>query len=253
MRGQAAIRQPTVTVQLEAEPGLDLRLTRQQLGRYAQALARCWSLLGLTRGDVVAIFDYGTSPITYLASSAFFPHLRQGASDLLGCLPICSDGVPQMAARVISVLRYLRPRALFLRPEGLLPLADLAERQGLGIARHLGFMVVSQDEGRLKAASREEWQRRLAVPIYSLLRVDRSLFLAVECPHCGSWHTWRDLYRVQAVEPASKRPLPQGQEGLLKVDPTFASGMTRGYVSSILGVLLKEGCQRGPEDQRIAL
>lgn len=253
MRGAQGRPRPTVTVQLEAEPSLYLRLTSRELGKYAGALARCWSLLGLGRGDIVAIFDYGTSPVTYLASSAFFPHLRRGASDLLGCLPICSDGLPQMAPRVVSIIRYVRPRALFMRPDGLLPLADHAEREGLVLSKYVRSIVVSQDEGLLGAKAKAEWQARLGVPVYSLLRIDRSLFLAVECARCRAFHTWPDLYRVLSLEPGSLRALPAGEEGLLRVAPTFARSLIGEYVSSLTGALLEGGCDHGPEDQRIAL
>ncbi len=253
MRRPGARRQATVTVQLESDPALSIELTAQDLGGYAAALARCWSILGISRGDTVAIFDYGSSPVTYLASSAFFPHLQRGAADLLGCLPICSDGVPQMAPRVVRILRYLRPRALFLRPDGLNPFAHHVESEGLDLGRHVEFLVVSQDEGVLRAPARDEWQKRLRVPLYSLLRIDRSLFLAMECPDCHAFHTSREMYGVRAVEPAAAGAGPGDAGGLMEVTPAFAPHVPQGYVSSLVGSLLPGHCHRGHEDQRIAL
>jgi len=247
-----AMSRPTVTIQLEAERELDLRLCGRELGRYAQSLAHCWSLLGLTRGDRVAIFDYGTSPATFLASSAFLPHLRRGASDLLGCLCICTDGLPQMASRVVNVLRHIRPRALFMRPDGLHPLMNLAEQDHLDVQQYVEFIIVSQDEGILSSTLKDECLRRLGVPLYSLLRIDNALFLAVECPTCSAFHVPWKMYEIQMVASDSERIAPPGDEGFLKVAPTFADGVGP-YVSSARGRLLPKGCSKGPRDQRFEL
>ena len=65
-------KSPLLTFQLEydTEPSLYLPLDRSALKGYAEALTRCWSLLGLERGDKVAIFDCGTSPVSYVASGS---------------------------------------------------------------------------------------------------------------------------------------------------------------------------------------
>ncbi len=231
----------TVTVQLENEPAIWMKLDGRALGQYAKALARGWSLLGLSKGDKVAIFDYGSSPATYLASSAFFPHLQHGAADILGCLAICCDGVPQMLPRLTSVLRYVKPRAVFLRADALPPFEQLARSEDIEIARHTGFIVVTQDEGFMRAQSMKDWQQRLGLPVYSMLRIDRSLFLAMECPACHTFHTWSDLYDVRVSD-----------GGQLAVKPAFATHGQE-YVSPIMAELSGEACDKGQSDKRIIL
>lgn len=69
-----------LAVQLEQPGAGSLELSREGLDGYAEALARAWGAVGVGTGDRVAIYDYGSSPISYLASAAFAPYLERGAA-----------------------------------------------------------------------------------------------------------------------------------------------------------------------------
>ncbi len=248
-------KNPLVVFQLEyeTESALYLGLDRVALRGYAEALRRCWSLLGLAKGDTVAIFDYGTSPISYLASSTFTPYLGQGAADVLGCLPICNDGVANMSQRAVEILRFIRPRILFVRTDCLQPLAMEIERQLPRLADYTSALVVAENEGLLSKGDQDAFERRLGVPVYRLLRIDMAMFLAVECPECRLLHSWQDLYFVESVTEGLEETSGDRRENSLVVTNWFAKACpTIRYQSQVKGSLEPAGCPRGPQDYRIA-
>ena len=245
-------RRPLVTYQLDyaEETALYLGLDRRDLQRYAEALRRCLVLLDPRPGDTLAIFDYGTSPVAYLASAEYTPYLRRGAADALGCTTICNDGVTHMSARAAEILRYVRPRIFFLRLECLAPFVTACEAAGLQASRYLESIVATHNEGSLDASVRRRCQERLGVPIYELARSDAALFMAMECPECRLMHTWGDLYRVETVDGDSLEVV-QGRPGSLVVTSRFARVCPAvRLLTRLEGRVAGPGCARGPGDLR---
>jgi phenylacetate-coenzyme A ligase PaaK-like adenylate-forming protein len=243
-----------VTLQLEydTETRLYIALSRQDLKRYAEALRRCWSLLGLRKGDGVAIFDYGTSPVSYLASSAFTPYLSQGAADALGCLPICNDGVANMSQRAVEILKFMRPQALFIRSDCLEPFSMESERQLGRLSGYTRALVVTENEGCLPKVEQDAYEKRLGLPVYRLLRIDAGMFLAMECPECRLFHSWKDLYYVESVTRAGD-DVDEGGQNYLAITNWFARACPAvRYLSQVKGSVYSAGCRRGPVDIRIA-
>jgi phenylacetate-coenzyme A ligase PaaK-like adenylate-forming protein len=241
---------PLVALQLEydTEAPLYVGFGAGELRGYAEALRRCWSLLGLGQGDSVGIFDYGTSPVSYLASSAFTPYLRRGAADALRCLPVCNDGGANMSERAVEIVKFVRPRVLFVRADCLHPFALEIEKQSLDLSAHIAALVAAENEALLPQAEREMYERRLGVPIYRMLRIDAAMFLAVECPQCRLLHSWHDLYLVESLAG------PAGDEDSVSLVITnrFArSCPTIRYVAEVKGSLRAPGCPAGPKDIRI--
>jgi phenylacetate-coenzyme A ligase PaaK-like adenylate-forming protein len=247
---------PLVVFQLEydAETPLYLPLDRSTLKRYAEALTRCWSLLGLVHGDRVAIFDYGTSPLSYLASASYTPYLSRGAAETLGCLPICNDGVTNMSQRAVEILKFIRPAVLFLRSDCLQPLVNEAESAALHFSDHVRALVVAENEGTLSRVDQKNFESRLGVPIYRMLRIDAAMFLAVECPQCRLLHTWEDFYLVENAQEDRDQDLNGLVRSPLLVSNWFDLNCpTLRYQSQIRVSLLPPGCPKGPQDPRIAV
>ena len=244
-------RGPRATFQLEydTQPALYLALDRADLRGYAQVLAHCWSLVGLRKGDRVAIFDYGTSPLSYLAASSFTPYLERGAADLLGCRPVCNDGVANMSPRAVEILRYVRPRVFFIRHDCLHALTMEVERQALRLADYTQALVAAENESLLSDEERRSFEKRLGVPIYRLLRIDAAMFLAMECPRCRLLHCRRDAYFVETLAEGDG-----AAENPLVVTNWFAgTSPTVRYLSQVRGSLEPSGCPMGPKDMRIAV
>jgi len=249
-------KSPLLVFQLEydTEPPLYLPLDRSALKGYAEALTRCWSLLGLEQGDKVAIFDYGTSPVSYLASGSYTPYLGRGAAEALACLPICNDGVANMSQRAVEIMRFIRPRIFFLRSDCLQPLIHQAEAAALHFSDYVRALVVAESEGALSRTDQTTFEKKLGVPIYRMLRIDVAMFLAVECPHCRFLHTWQDLYLVENRQEDNDEIINGAVRSPLLITNWFGLGCpTLRYSSQIRGSLVAPGCPQGPQDQRIAL
>ncbi|HXG52730.1 MAG TPA: hypothetical protein VNN77_15140 [candidate division Zixibacteria bacterium] len=242
---------PAVVLQTEydVDPPLYVGFEPSVLRTYAGALARCWSLLGVTKGDRIAVFDYGTSPLSYLASSLFTPYLGRGAAEILGCLPICNDGTANMAPRAVEILRFVRPRVMFVRPECLHPLATEISRKRLSYADCSSALVVAQNEEILSREDQAGYEDIFGVPVYRLLRIDIAMFLAVECPHCRLLHSPHDLYFLEN----GGEPSGNFRKDPLLVTNWFARSLpTLRYLSRARGTVVSSGCPLRPRDQRIA-
>jgi phenylacetate-coenzyme A ligase PaaK-like adenylate-forming protein len=246
---------PPLVFQLEydTEPRLYLPLDRAALSGYAEALTRCWSLLGLAKGDKVAIFDYGTSPLSYLASASYTPYLNRGAAEALGCLPVCNDGVPNMSRRAVEILKFIRPQIFFLRSDCLQPFISQAEAAALRISDYTRALVIAECEGALRRDEQTSFEQRLGVPLYQMLRIDAAMFLAMECPQCRLLHTWRDLYLVESSQEDGGEIYNSAPAPLLITNWFALNCPTLRYASQIQGSLAAPGCPRGPGDQRISL
>lgn len=247
---------PVLIFQLEydTDPRLYLPFDRSALKGYAEALTRCWSLLGLEQGDKVAIFDYGTSPLSYLASASYTPYLRRGAAEALGCLPVCNDGVANMSQRAVEIMTFIRPRIFFLRSDCLHPFIFQLQAAALRVSDYTRALVIAECEGVMSRSEQKALEERLGVPIYQMLRIDVAMFLAMECPQCRLWHTWPDLYRVEnAHEPADEIHAEATATPLLITNWFALSCPTLRYSSQIRGLLVGPGCPHAPGDQRIAL
>jgi phenylacetate-CoA ligase len=169
-----------LAIQLERPGAGSLELSGEELEGYAEALARAWSALGVGAGDRVAIYDYGSSPVAYLASGAFAPYLERGAAERLGATALCVDGLPDNAKRFAHVLRHFRPHFAFVRTD-LMPLlvqGPTAIPTGLRTAR----LVVSADEDVPTPRERAEWRREWGGGVSVLERRDASAHVAVEQP-----------------------------------------------------------------------
>lgn len=245
-----------LTFQLESgeETPLYVALNRSDLQLYARSLSHCWQLLGLNKGNKVAIFDYGSSPVSYLASSAFMPYLSRGAAEELGCIPLCNDGVSQMSQRAIEIIRFVQPRVFFIRSDCLFPFSQEVQRQGISLPDYIESLVVTEDDGIPSTRSCQTWASTLSVPIYRLPRVDVAMFLGVECPNCHLLHINSDLYFVETVQSEQKITPVQDNTGLLTITNLFArTTPTIRYVSQLNAILMRPGCTQSPEDERVQL
>ncbi len=248
--GRRDPRRP-VRVILQVGDGLPLywALGPRDLAGAAAALAHGWRQLGLGPGDRVAIYDYGTSPLTLFASSSYLPYLGAGAADLIGCTPICNDGLPELASRALHLLQYVRPKVLFARAEAVEALLAQAPGarpflEGLGCT-----VVVSADEQPIPSEQVARWQRKLSLPVRQLLRADAALFFAAPCPATQAYHVSKAHYLVEVLAEGGREPLSPGEVGLLTITNLFlrTCPIIR-YVSEVRAALAAGPCLCGSED-----
>ena len=218
----------------------------QELAAAGHVLADCWRKLGIRQGDRVAIYDYGTSPLTLFASASYIPHLPTGAAEILGCTPICNDGLPEFASRALHLLQYVRPRLLFARGEVMPALVSQAAREGAFLGSLTSLVVVSSDEELASPAEAHRWSRGLGVPLLQLLRVDAALFFAPPCQLGGAYHADDRWYLVEALSEPELMATKEGTPGRLAVTNLFLRTCpTIRYVSDIRASLRRNACRCG--------
>jgi hypothetical protein len=184
-----------LTVQLERTGAGFVELSREALAGYAQALAHAWEVLGVGSGDRVAIYDYGSSPVAYLASHTFSPHLERGAAEHAMAMALCVDGLPDNVARFAHVLRHFQPHFAFVRAD-LLPLL-LGGPTALPTELRGARLVVSADGDVPAPGERAFWQRAWHGGVSLLARHDPAAFVAAECPRCAMLRVPEDLYEIE--------------------------------------------------------
>lgn len=184
-----------------------LELDPEALVRYAQALAWTWQALGVTAGNRVVVYDYGSSPAAYLASKAFAPYLDRGAAEITGTLVLCVDGLPDNAQRVGHVLRHFKPHHLFVRAEAV----PLLVSGPTAIAREgrVATLIVTSEGQPPAAVDRTAWKRGWGSQLRFVQRWDAAAWLGPECPRCGCLRVAKDLYCAEVVG------------GLLAIAPNF--------------------------------
>ncbi len=227
-----------LAVQLEhplPEGGRFQVLQPRELERYALALARCWRLAGLRRGDRVVIMDFGSSPVSYLASSMYTPFLRLGAAERTGCIPACNDGVATVVQRGVHLMRALNARAVYVRNDLVMPLLGAWAPSGAPPPA----VIACGEESLLTPAEAEQFRDRTGVVPLRLLRLDAALFLSQECPVCRAFHVCRDLYAVWEAD------------GALGVAPRFSPG--RACVTHLPLRRARGRCPVSPRDLRLVI
>ena len=230
-----------VALQIEAtsEPIVWTALDGAELDAWAGSLTALWRRFGLTRGETLAFFDYGSNPAVLLSSANFVPQLRRGATDRLGATAICNDGVASMAGRMASILDVVRPAAMVVRRDLLAPLADALKTTGpepRGIVRWIAVVEVDGAPAREQISPYEElW----GVPIRRLLRADAAFLVAGDCDACGLFHLDRARYALEE------------RDGSIVVTTRFAKLCPT--VSYVLGAgeIVSGSCAREPRAARI--
>jgi hypothetical protein len=197
---------PAVSLQIETadEPPLWLGLDARELSAWAGVLTAAWSRWGVSPGECVALFDYGSSPVVLLASASYAPHLRRGAAERLGATVVCNDGVAVAADRMLDVIEQLVPAALVLRRDVLAPLASVFETAGVTLAGSCRWVAVTEAEGAPHSREVERLQESWGVPVHRIARVDAAHLLAGDCRRCGAFHLSPRHYAVE----------PTGRDGL---------------------------------------
>jgi phenylacetate-CoA ligase len=169
-------------------------------------VARVLAAAGVTKDDVVQIaFDYG-----------FFP---DGFGFHYGAERIGSSVIPTSGARIArqaEILRDYRSTVLIAPPSVALEIADHVVASGLDPASlflRAGIFSAEPWSERFRAEL-EERLRLKAFDAYTLGEV-MGPGVAGECAERAGMHLQEDHLIAEIVEPATGRPVPDGEEGEL--------------------------------------
>ncbi len=171
------------------------------LDDWAEHLAWCLELLGIGQGATIAVQDYGSSPLSFLASSLLTPTLANGVSERLEASVICLDASHDRVALTPSVLPQLRPTAILVLSDVAGLLLDACRRAEVDLIQGGATRPVLVMSGEhLRPPGTGGW------PV--LLAIERAMILAPECPSCGHLHLRKGRYRVDG-----RRVRAQGLRG----------------------------------------
>ncbi|MBA0052335.1 phenylacetate--CoA ligase [Streptomyces sp. AJS327] len=181
--------------------------TAEDLSHWADVVARSIRAAGGRPGQKVHVaYGYG------LFTGGLGAH--QGA-ERAGCMVIPASG--GMTERQVRLLRDFRPEVIMVTPSYMLTLLDEFERQGAD-PRSAGLRTGIFGAEPWTEGMRAELEDRLglhAVDIYGLSEVIGP-GVAQECVETKDGpHVWEDHFYPEVVDPATGRPLPEGEEGEL--------------------------------------
>ena len=234
---------PDVLIQVARDLPVYWALAARDLNALSTVLAAAWTRLGITAGRRVALYDYATSPMVVYASRAYVPHLAAGAADILGCLPICNDGLPDLADRCIHILEYVQPSVLFADAEVMDPLLRALERRG---SRTPSRVVVTSDEAPVAAAQIREWGSLLGTEVNQMLRADAALFFAPPCAtEPMTFHPDEGAYRVEVLNPDASEDGPDDVGQITVTNLAIRSSIVIRYVTNVVGIVRDGSCRCG--------
>ncbi len=173
-------------------PSGRLSFSSRDLEVWAEHLAWCYRLMGVPRGAVLAVQDFGNSALSFLGSSLLMPGLKDGVAERIGGRFICLDASNERVTLTPAVLEQLKLDVLVVRAEvyGLLR-AELASRHVDLAARGVRVILALSDRDPAPP-------RSAAMPWRCLLHLESSMMLAPECPACGCFHLRAGFYGVES-------------------------------------------------------
>ena len=189
--------------------------TRRDIDLWSECAARCLAMAGITRNDVIQVgYGYG------LFTGGLGAHY---GAEYLGALVIpMSTGNTK---KLIDMMIDCGATAIACTPSYLLHVAEDLEKAGL------------MDKIKLKAAicGAEPWTNEMrsamenklhikAYDIYGLTEV-MGPGVAADCEYHKGLHIWEDHFLPEIVDPATLKPLPDGQTGELVITTLTKEGM----------------------------
>jgi hypothetical protein len=234
-------RLPPFSLQLEAgEPPVWVGLDGGELGRWSAALERVLARWGVTAGDTVGFYEYGSSPLVLLSAGSYVPGLGRGATDRLGADMFCNDGMGNMALRMAEAIRVVRPAAVVVRADVAAPFTEALEMSGVSLPDVVRWVAVTVPDGAPFDADVDRWSERWELPVRRILRADAAFLLAGDCEVCGLFHVDGELYDLE--------PLPGGETA---VTTTFAATTPAVRYNLGLSEPVPAGCPEEPGAPRL--
>jgi len=183
--------------------------TAGDLDNWADLMARSLHAGGARRGDVMHnAYGYG------LFTGGLGAHY---GAERLGAVVVPMSG--GSTERQVSLIMDFQARVLCATPSYALAIAELAEQQGVDLAKDSALEVGMFGAEPWSDAMRREIQARLgirAVDIYGLSEI-MGPGVACECEHQSGLHGWEDHFLFEVIDPDTGRQVPEGEPGELVI------------------------------------
>lgn len=130
-------------------------------------------------------------------------------------------GASTPSAMQLSLIQRLEPTVLLTMPSYALHLANLAEAQGLDLARCSVQKVMCTAEP-LSLAKREKLGRMWGAGVYDCFGMTEASMMGAESGSSDGYHIWTDLFHIEVLDPETQAPVPEGAQGMLVVTPLWS-------------------------------
>ncbi|HET9730914.1 MAG TPA: phenylacetate--CoA ligase [Acidimicrobiia bacterium] len=182
--------------------------TEADIDHWADLMARSLACAGARPGDLVHnAYGYG------LFTGGLGAHY--GAERLRAPVVPMSGGSTE---RQIALIMDFGARVLCATPSYALAIADLAEREGVDLAKSTLEIGLFGAEP-WSDAMRREIEVRLglkAIDVYGLSEI-MGPGVACECEYQAGLHGWEDHFLFEVIDPDTGRAVPEGQAGELVI------------------------------------
>ncbi len=184
-----------------------LFFSRRDVGNAADLMARCLTMTGVTRQDVLQnMMTYG------LFTGALVMHY---GAEKVGCLVIPAG--PGNSEKQLLLMQDFRSTVLHITPSYALYFAGFLESKGIDPRRDLALRKAFVGAEPYTEETRRKIERTLGVEVYNSYGLSEMSGpgVAFECAQKRGMHLWEDNYLLEIVDPKSGQPLPDGQRGEL--------------------------------------
>ena len=187
--------------------------------RYAmEGFRRLLTAAGCGPGDLVHVcFPLGIHPVG-LAYGRAAQQLGMG-------VVTCGSGNNTPSALQIELIRNLRPTVIAGMASYSLQLAQHSERLGIDLASGSVNKILTAAEP-VSPGKRERLERLWGAELYDQFGITEGSAMASETDRHDGMHIWTDQYYVEVIDEETKRPVPDGEMGLLVVTPLWNNTVT---------------------------
>ena len=183
--------------------------TRNDLGVWADVMARSMRAAGVRSGDMVQItYGYGL----FTGGLGF-----HGGAERLGCTVVPVSG--GLTTRQVQLIDEFKPRVIAVTPSYMLAIGDEFARQGLD-PRQCSLRIGMFGAEPWTESMRNEIETSFdmqALDVYGLSEIIGP-GVSAECVETkDGLHVWEDHFYPEIIDPASGEVLPDGETGELVI------------------------------------
>ncbi len=183
-----------------------------------EGFRRLQTAAGCGPGDLVHVcFPLGIHPVGLCYARA--------AQQLGAGVVTCGSGNSTPTALQIELIQTLRPTVIAGMASYALQLAQHAERLGIDLAAGSVKKILTAAEP-VSPGKRERLERLWGAELYDQFGITEGSAMASESDRHDGMHIWTDQYFVEVVDAETKRPVPDGEMGLLVVTPLWNNTVT---------------------------
>ena len=189
--------------------------TRRDIDIWAECVARCLSMAGITRDDIIQVgYGYG------LFTGGLGAHY---GAEYLGALVLpMSTGNTQ---KLIDMMIDCDVTSIACTPSYLLHVAEDLEKAGLIDKIKLKSAICGAEPWTDEM--RDQMEARLHIKAYDIYGLTEMMGpgVACDCEYHKGLHIWEDHFLPEIIDPATQKQLPKGSDGELVITNLTKEGM----------------------------